>query len=265
MSASRPDAPSPAPRPEGSPDPPDPRSAPSPPDPEADERPGAPDQGPVPEHGELLEAMTWAFEGDTVAAPLLERYARHARLLLEGNRELNLTAIVDPREVAAKHYLDCWRVTRLMPLMGRTILDLGSGGGFPGMPIAMAEDQTKVVLCESRQRRAAFLERCVEAMGLANASVTSERGEDHLARNHYDVVFVRAISSIRENVRLLRKVRHRFQDLVLFKGPSWSREVRAAEREVERLGFRLDTVFEHTLPGDMGQRALLVYRAPGSN
>ena len=70
---------------------------------------------------------------------------------------------------------------------------------------------------------------------------------------------------MRENVRLLRKVRHSLKDLVMLKGPSWSREVRAGEREAERLGFRLDTVFEHELPGELGERALLVYRAPGGH
>ena len=68
---------------------------------------------------------------------------------------------------------------------------------------------------------------------------------------------------MRENVRTLRKVRHALKDLVMLKGPSWSREVRAAEREAERLGFKLDTVCEHRLPGEMGERAVLIYRAPG--
>jgi hypothetical protein len=66
-------------------------------------------------------------------------------------------------------------------------------------------------------------------------------------------------------VRLLRKVKHSLKDLVLLKGPSWSREARAAEREAERLGFRLDTVWEHELPGELGSRAILVYRAPGGH
>jgi hypothetical protein len=70
---------------------------------------------------------------------------------------------------------------------------------------------------------------------------------------------------VRENVRLLRKVRHSHKDLVMLKGPSWGREVRAGEREAERLGFRLDTVWEHKLPGEMGSRAILVYRAPGGH
>jgi hypothetical protein len=70
---------------------------------------------------------------------------------------------------------------------------------------------------------------------------------------------------VRENVRLLRKVRHSHKDLVMLKGPAWGREVRAGEREAERLGFRLDTVWEHKLPGEMGNRAILVYRAPGGH
>ncbi len=224
---------------------------------------GRPDT-PVPELGVLLEALQWAFQGEEIDPALLPRFAEHARLVLATNREVNLTAIVDPREIAAKHYLDSWRVTRLMPLYGKRLFDLGSGAGFPGVPVAIAEPEAKVTLCDSVQKRATFLERCVKDLALPNAKAVCERAEDHLARNKVDVVLVRAVSSVRENVRTLRKVRHSLKDLVMLKGPSWSREVRAAEREAERLGFKLDTVWEHELPGEMGKRAILVYRAPGS-
>jgi 16S rRNA (guanine527-N7)-methyltransferase len=224
---------------------------------------GRPDT-PVPEHEVLLEALQWAFQGEEIEPPVLERFARHARLMLAANREVNLTAIVDPREIAAKHYLDSWRVTRLMLLSGKRIFDLGSGAGFPGLPVALAEPDTKVTVCDSIQKRASFLERCVQELAIRNAKALCERAEDHLARNKYDVVLIRAVSSVRENVRTLRKVRHSLKDLVMLKGPSWSREVRAGEREAERLGFKLDTVWEHKLPGEMGDRAILVYRAPGS-
>ncbi|MFN0007587.1 MAG: 16S rRNA (guanine(527)-N(7))-methyltransferase RsmG [Planctomycetota bacterium] len=213
----------------------------------------------------LLEAMRWAFEGEEIPPAVLERYAQHARMVLETNREVNLTAIVDPREMAAKHYLDSWRVTRQVSLFGRSVLDLGSGAGFPGLPVAMADADTRVTLIDSVQKRTDFLTRCVETLGVKNASVVRDRAEDHLARQSYDVVMIRAVSSVRENVRLLRKVRHSHKDLVMLKGPSWGREVRAGEREAERLGFRLDTVWEHKLPGEMGARAILVYRAPGGH
>jgi 16S rRNA (guanine527-N7)-methyltransferase len=213
----------------------------------------------------LLDAMRWAFEGEEIDPAVLERYALHARMLLEANREVNLTAIVEPREMAAKHYLDSWRITRQVSLFGRTVLDLGSGGGFPGLPVALVDAETRVVLIDSVQKRADFLARSIAELGVKNATAVRDRAEDHLARHSYDVVLIRAVSSVRENVRLLRKVRHSHKDLVMLKGPSWGREVRAGEREAERLGFRLDTVWEHKLPGDMGARAILVYRAPGGH
>jgi 16S rRNA (guanine527-N7)-methyltransferase len=219
---------------------------------------------PVPSLDELRAALQWAFEKEDVEPALLDRFAEHALLVLRANQRMNLTAIVEPREVAAKHYLDCWRATRLLPLVGRKLLDLGTGAGFPGIPIALSEPNAHVTCLDSARKRADFVGASIGALELRNAAAVWARGEEHLARNRYDLVFVRALSSVRENVRLLRKVRHALKDLLLFKGPSWSREVRAGEREAERLGFKLDTVWEHELPADMGGRALLVYRAPGA-
>lgn len=231
---------------------------------EADDLAGHPDT-PIPTLAELRAAMAWAFEAEEIAPPVLELFAKHALLMLEHNRFVNLTAVVDPKEVAAKHYLDSWRVTTRVPLYGKTVLDLGSGAGFPGIPVAIGAHDTRVTLLDSTQKRVNFMQSCVETLALKNVKTVWARAEDHLARNQYDVVLVRAVSSVRENVRLLRKVRHSHKDLVMLKGPSWSREVRAGEREAERLGFKLDTVMEHTLPGEMGARAILVYRAPGGH
>lgn len=230
---------------------------------DAEDVAGHPDT-PIPTPEALREALAWAFKGEEIAPAVLEQFARHALMMLEANRFVNLTAVVEPREVAAKHYLDCWRVTRQVPLVGRRVLDLGSGAGFPGIPVAMTEPDVRVTLLDSTQKRVNFLNDCIAKLGLKNVNAVWDRAEEHLARNNYDVVMMRAVSSVRENVRTLRKVRHSLRDLVMMKGPSWSREVRAGEREAERLGFRLDTVWEHKLPGEMGDRAILVYRAPGA-
>ncbi|MEM7516909.1 MAG: 16S rRNA (guanine(527)-N(7))-methyltransferase RsmG, partial [Planctomycetota bacterium] len=200
---------------------------------------------------------------DMVTPELLDRFVEHALFLLKENQKLNLTALTDPREVCAKHYLDSWRLSMWMPLMGRRVLDLGSGAGFPGIPLALAEPHAKFSIVESIQKKADFIARSIEHLGLKNATAYPERAEEHLITNKVDIVLVRAVSSVRENVRLVRKVRHSLKDMVMFKGPSWSREVRAGEREAERLGFRLGTVWEYELPGDMGKRAILVYQAPG--
>lgn len=230
---------------------------------EENEVPEFPDT-PIPSKKVMLNALEWAFSGeDNVPEGLLEKYADHARLLLKTNRELNLTSVIDPKEVAAKHYLDSWRLTKLLPLMAKTVLDLGPGGGFPGIPLALAEPMLSMVLCESGPRRAAYLEKAVKETGVTNARVVNERAEDWLVDEKVNMVVIRDVSSVRENIRTLRKVRHSMRDVVMLKGNSWSRELRAAEREAERLGFRLDTVWEHDLPGEMGHRVVLVYRAPG--
>jgi len=218
---------------------------------------------PLPTLAELRGALDWAFEGEDVTPEYLDRCAAHALLVQETNRQMNLTKIVDPREIAAKHYLDCWRAARMLPVVGKTLLDLGTGAGYPGIPIALAEPNAHITLIDSTKKKTDFLERAVAELAIPNVTVVWDRAEEHLLRNRYDIVVLRAISSVRENVRLLRKVRHSLKDLVMLKGPSWSREVRAGEREAERLGFRLDTVWEHELPGEMGGRAVLVYRAPG--
>ncbi|MDP6539315.1 MAG: 16S rRNA (guanine(527)-N(7))-methyltransferase RsmG [Planctomycetota bacterium] len=228
----------------------------------AEEDPPGPDV-PAPSVKVLRKAMTWAFEGEVIEESVLDAFAEHAHRLLDHNRKVNLTAILDPKEVAAKHYLDSWRLTQYLSFLGRRILDLGSGGGFPGLPLALAEPNASVCLVESSSKKAAFLAECVEAMGIKNCSVHDGRCEDLLLTERCDMVLVRAVSSVRENVRTLRKVRHSLKEYVMLKGASWSREVRAGEREAERLGFRLNTVFEHELPGEMGKRGILVYRAPG--
>ena len=219
---------------------------------------------PVPKRKVLESAFEWAFEGQEFIQPgLLDRFVDHAMLLLEANQEINLTAVTDPKEVAVKHYFDSWRLAQMMPLLGRRVLDLGTGPGFPGIPLALAEDAAKFTLCDSTGKKIDFVQKSIDALGLKNVTAVAERAEDNLINQNYDVVVARAVSSVRENVRTLRKVRHRLKDYVMYKGASWSREVRAGEREAERLGFHLDTVWEYELPGEMGKRALLVYRAPG--
>ncbi len=221
---------------------------------------------PIPTAKKMRAALDKAFAGqEGVDDRLLDLMTQHAIALLETNRVMNLTAILDPKEIAVKHYLDSWRVTRMVPLIARRILDLGSGGGFPGLPIAMAEPDCSMIVCESIGKKARFLEEVVAKLKLKNVRVVHMRAEDYLATERVDMVLIRAVSSVRENVRTLRKVRHSVKDVVMLKGNSWGREVRAAEREAERLGFKLDTVHEHELPDEMGKRAVVVYRAPGAD
>jgi 16S rRNA (guanine(527)-N(7))-methyltransferase RsmG len=170
---------------------------------------------------------------------------------------VNLTAIVEPKEIAAKHYLDSWRVTRQVPLYGRSVLDLGTGAGFPGLPVAMAEAETRVVLLDSVQKRTDFLSQAVAKLGVKNASVVRDRAEEHLARQNYDVAMRAAVQ--RENVRLLGRcaTRTRTSDA---KGPSGAARSRGRARGG---AWASGSTRCGTSCRAMGDRAILVYR-PGA-
>lgn len=227
-----------------------------------DEPPG-PDV-PAPPLKSLRKALELAFKDQKdVGEELLDRYAKHAHLLLDHNRKVNLTAILDPADVAAQHYYDSWQLTQYYSFVGRRVVDLGTGGGFPGIPLALAEPNGSFVFIDSTKKKVDFVQSCIDELGIKNATAHWGRAEDWLARERCDVVLIRAVSSVRENVRTLRKVRHSLKELIMYKGPSWSREVRAGEREAERLGFHMNTVWEYELPDEQGKRAILVYQAPG--
>jgi 16S rRNA (guanine527-N7)-methyltransferase len=105
-----------------------------------------------------------------------EKLALHAGEMLRWNRSIRLTAITDPREVAAKHVLDSLLLLRLAPFAG-TILDAGSGAGYPGVPLAVCLPDCRVTMVEASGKKAAFLSRAVALLGLSNAEVVHGRIE----------------------------------------------------------------------------------------
>jgi 16S rRNA (guanine527-N7)-methyltransferase len=139
----------------------------------------------------------------------------HIRLLLAWNAAINLTAITAPEAIAIRHVLDSLSGAPLLPAPRRAtgavppirVLDIGSGGGFPGLPIAAALPQLQLTLGESVAKKARFLEAAVDAMGLgARVRVAALRAEalagPGLPRTTFDVVTVRAVARLDELVEL---------------------------------------------------------------
>src|SRR5277367_1756165 len=113
--------------------------------------------------------------------------AEHLRLIEETNRQFNLTRIVSPREAAIKHVLDSvmpWTLFR----GARRVLDVGTGAGFPGIPLALVLPEVKFTLSESIQKKARFVEQAVQALGLGNVTVSSKRAEELLSEKQVDTI-----------------------------------------------------------------------------
>ena len=132
----------------------------------------------------------------------LDRIARNKlgaflRLLVKWNRTYNLTAIREPERMVTHHVLDALSVLPHLPSRaGIRILDVGSGPGVPGIPLALARPDWQFVLIDSSEKKTAFLQQAVIELGLANVEVVAERSEDYAPAAPFDVVISRAFADL---------------------------------------------------------------------
>jgi len=161
----------------------------------------------------------------------------HVRLLLAWNTAINLTAITDPASIARLHVIDSLTALPLL-LDGphATIVDLGSGGGFPGLALAAALPATDVLLVDSVAKKTAFLEAAVRATGLADRVVVANRRAETLPRDRWDVVTARAVGGLAELVELALPLLRRGGRLIAWKRGLRGEEMAAAGRAASALG-----------------------------
>jgi 16S rRNA (guanine527-N7)-methyltransferase len=161
----------------------------------------------------------------------------HIRFLLAWNPAINLTAIVDPAAIARLHVADSLAVLAVIrDLPCDSLLDLGSGGGFPGIPLAALMPAMRMTLVESVGKKARFLETVVAATGLAGrVEVVGDRGES-LAPGHWDVVTARAVAGLADLVELALPLLAPGGRLVAWKRGEIAGEMAAAARAARVLG-----------------------------
>ena len=132
---------------------------------------------------------------DSAAIPTLERFAQ---MLLQRNQVMNLTAITEPEDVAALHLLDSLELIPLAGLESGAVVDVGTGAGFPGLPLAIMQPRLRVTLLDSLGKRVDFLREVREALGLTNAECVHGRAEEFAAqrREAYDWAVSRAVAAL---------------------------------------------------------------------
>ena len=132
--------------------------------------------------------------GLSLSGGQIEKNLSYLKLLLETNQEYNLTSITDTQEATIKHLLDSLSIYQL--LEGETIADIGSGGGTPGIPLAIAFPKKKFLLVESKQKKAAFLVGAVKQLKLKNVRVINKRAEEVAATRTPETIISRALGSL---------------------------------------------------------------------
>ena len=137
--------------------------------------------------------------GIALSADQGARLRRHLALLAKWNRRLNLTSVKGMDDMVVRHLLDSLAIARFV--RGQSLLDIGSGGGFPGMPLAVINPQLEVTLLDSRGKRVEFLRYACTALDLGGVSVVRGRVEDYRPAQKFDTLAVRAFASLGETLK----------------------------------------------------------------
>ncbi len=137
-----------------------------------------------------------AAAGIALAPQARDKLAAFLALLAKWNRTYNLTAIRDPEQMITHHVLDALSVLPHLPPRAARVLDVGSGGGVPGVPLAIARPASRFVLLDASQKKGAFLRQAAIELGLANVEAVTVRAEDYAPAAPFDVVISRAFSDL---------------------------------------------------------------------
>ena len=184
---------------------------------------------------------------------------RSGELLVEKNKVMNLTAITEPHDVATLHFLDSVAMLTLADLKGKKMADIGTGAGFPGMPLRIVEPSLRLTLLDSLNKRIDFLKEVCADLGLNDVECIHGRAEEFAAnhREDYDIVTSRAVANLQMLSELclpLVKVGGYFLSM---KAVDSEEEVNAAKNAIKTLGGQIEKVVDYAIPGTDVQHRLI--------
>ena len=191
-----------------------------------------------------------------------EYFEKFAHLLSEHNKICNLTSVTDEKGVKYKHFYDSIFGEKLISF-GASVVEIGSGGGFPSIPLKIVRDDLKFTLIESTGKKCRFLQSVVESLSLKCVQVENIRAEEGAhnknLRDKFDFAVARAVAQLNtlcEYCLPYVKVGGKF---IAYKGDCTD-EIKTAENAVKVLGGEIEDVIEYSLPEDFGKRSLVVIK-----
>ena len=180
------------------------------------------------------------------------------------NEKINLVSIKSPLDIPIKHFIDSLIPLQFLPSLSANLLDIGSGGGFPGIPLKIASPSLRVTLMESSRKRSSFLKHAIRTLRLGNIEVVNRRVESCLNmdayRQHFDVVISRAVFKLSELIAYAGGFLNDHGFLIAMKGPEIREELKDAEpaRVSASLAFVASHDFRLPITGD--PRKIIIYK-----
>lgn len=191
----------------------------------------------------------------------VKKFFYFMNLLLEWNEKINLTAITEMDEVILKHFVDSLTVLKYLN-DGESVVDIGTGAGFPGIPIAIMKPEVKVTLLDSLNKRILFLNDVIDSLNLNNVNTVHSRaedfGKDKLSREKFDVAVSRAVANLSTLVEYLLPTVKVGGRCICMKGPNAELEIDDAKFAIKELGGKIDKVEKIVLPDSDIERTIII-------
>lgn len=178
-----------------------------------------------------------------------DKFMKYMRLIQEWNEKVNLTAITEDEEIVKKHFIDCIKAYKSDELKkAETIIDVGTGAGFPGIPIAIMDENKKVTLLDSLNKRINFLNLVISELGLKNVKTIHSRAEDGARtkelREKFDIATSRAVANMAVLSEFCLPYVKVGGSLVALKGPAIEEELEGSRNAIGVLGGKLKNIIE---------------------
>ena len=196
---------------------------------------------------------------DSTKAPELIRFAE---MLLETNKVMNLTAITEPSDVASLHLLDCAALAAMEDFSNTSIIDVGTGAGFPGIPLQVLIPSARLTLLDSLGKRIRFLEQVCTALELDHTACIHARAEEY-AREHresFDYAVSRAVAALPVLCELALPMVKVDGAFLAMKALQSDEEIQSAKSAIAQLGGRLESVREYRIPATEVVRRVVIIR-----
>lgn len=205
--------------------------------------------------------------GVALTDEMLQKFALYLSLLLEWNKKMNLTAIKDPQQIVIKHFVDSLSLLQYMDIpKNAAVIDVGTGAGFPGVPLAIVRPDIRLVLLDSLGKRIMFLQTVAQQLSIAAQTLharAEEAGQKQQYREKYDIAVSRAVAALPVLAEYCLPLVKPGGVFAAMKGPQAHQELQQAKNAIALLSGAVKKEYTFELPG-AGVRTLLLFEKIGT-
>ncbi|MDY3303052.1 MAG: 16S rRNA (guanine(527)-N(7))-methyltransferase RsmG [Clostridia bacterium] len=193
------------------------------------------------------------------------KFDQYYKMIFEWNEKINLTAITDESEAAYKHFIDClacFKCGKISP--GAKIIDVGTGAGFPGIPLKICDPTLDVTLMDSLNKRITFLNEVINGLSLKAITAVHARaeelGKNKKYREKYDICVSRAVANLASLSELCLPFVKTGGYFLSMKGPKADEEQKNAERAIELMGGKTEDIFRYDIADEEYKRNMVIIK-----